>query len=79
LLPQSAFAQRDPFMASPTPRTESDIEKASQLLDLLDSAPKIGVGLAAGNSTGLASGISSGIGSEPLSWGGGGGVLRRKG
>lgn len=79
LLPQSAFAQRDPFLASPTPRTESDIEKASQLLDLLDSAPKIGVGLAAGNSTGLASGISSGIGSEPLSWGGGGGVLRRKG
>ncbi|PKN07015.1 MAG: hypothetical protein CVU73_14330 [Deltaproteobacteria bacterium HGW-Deltaproteobacteria-8] len=78
LLPQSAFAQRDPFLASPTPRTESDIEKASQLLDLLDSAPKIGGSLVAGSSTGLASGISSGIGAEPLSWGGGG-VLRRKG
>lgn len=78
LLPQSAFARRDPFLASPTPRTEAEIEKAGQLLDLLDSAPKIGADPAAGSSTGLASGISSGIGPEALSWGTGG-VLRRKG
>ena len=44
LLPQSAFPERDPFTASPTPRTELEIEKASQLLDLLDSAPKIEAG-----------------------------------
>ncbi len=38
LKPQSSFAARDPFLASTNPRTEVELEKASQLLDLLDSA-----------------------------------------
>jgi len=63
LLPQSAFPARDPFAPSPSPRTEAEIEKKSQLLDLLDSAP----------------GIAAGLGPEPFSWGGGGTLLRRKG
>ncbi|OGR36217.1 MAG: hypothetical protein A2051_02790 [Desulfovibrionales bacterium GWA2_65_9] len=67
LLPQSAFPERDPFLASPTPRTELEIEKKSQLLDLLDSAPKIGAG------------ITSGHAPEPFPWGGSGTLLRRKG
>jgi hypothetical protein len=38
LLPQSSFPARDPFSPSPSPRTEVEIEKANQLLDLLDNA-----------------------------------------
>lgn len=67
LLPQSAFPERDPFVASPTPRTEAQIEKQSQLLDLLDNAP------------GIASGIAPGVSPQPFPWGGGGTLLRRKG
>ncbi len=63
LLPQSAFPPRDPFAASPTPRTEAQIEKQSQLLDLLDSAP----------------GLAAGLGPKPFPWGGAGTLLRRKG
>jgi hypothetical protein len=63
LLPQSAFPARDSFLASPTPRTELEIEKANQLLDLLDSAP----------------GLATGPGPEPSPWGGSGELLRRKG
>lgn len=75
LKPQSAFPERDPFAASPTPRTEAEIEKASQLLDLVDSMP----GIATGVGTGLVSGISTGAGPEPFPWGEGGTLLRRKG
>ncbi|MBU1228942.1 MAG: hypothetical protein KKA55_13955 [Proteobacteria bacterium] len=38
LLPESAFPARDPFLRAPSTRTELEIEKAGQLLDLLDSA-----------------------------------------
>jgi len=44
LLPQSSFAQRDPFLASPSPRTESEIEKASQLLDLIEGSKPTALG-----------------------------------
>ncbi|MBU1041682.1 MAG: hypothetical protein KKF77_11345 [Proteobacteria bacterium] len=77
LMPQSAYPERDPFAASPTPRTEADIEKASQLLDLFD-----GSGLAVvekkkplfelGDST-----TPGGLGAFP--WEKGSGLLRRKG
>ena len=83
LLPQSAFPERDPFLASPTPRTEAEIEKKSQLLDVLDSAPGLSIGipsgLSTGISTGLVSGLSTGTGPEPFPWDNGGTLLRRKG
>ncbi len=95
LLPQSAFPARDPFAASPTPRTEADLEKRSQLLDLLDNATGLATGLAADKQagragdivTGLAAGLTSGLTAglaqtrtaEPFPWGGAGTLLRRKG
>jgi hypothetical protein len=86
LKPQSAFPARDPFAASPTPRTEAEIEKASQLLDLLDSMPGIATGAASkvptelfsGISTGISTGAGTGNGREPFPWGSGT-LLRRKG
>ena len=83
LLPQSAFPARDPFAASPTPRTEADLEKRSQLLDLLDSASGLASGLAVDQQAGRAGDTLSGLAqtrtAEPYSWGGAGSLLRRKG
>ncbi|MDP3428450.1 MAG: hypothetical protein Q8S17_13875 [Humidesulfovibrio sp.] len=94
LKPQSAYPVRDPFAASPTPRTEADLEKANQLLDVLDSMPRIPAGIATGIPTGIAnggaqsagagipsgimSGTATGIGPSVLPWGSGK-LLRRKG
>lgn len=76
LLPQSAFPERNPFLASPTPRTEAQLEKANQLLDLLD-------GGTAGEEKKKSlfeiydSKKSGGLG--PFPWETGSGLLRRKG
>lgn len=78
LLPQSTFPARDPFAASPTPRTEADLEKASQLLDVLDSMPRIPADIPTGIPGGILTATAAGTGPLLFPWGSGA-LLRRKG
>lgn len=77
LLPQSAYPARDPFTASPTPRTEAQLEKANQLLDLFDSKSALVVEKKKSLFELSDSKTPGGLGGFP--WEGGSGLLRRKG